>query len=130
LFNQPIDDARCLVAVSASHRARREDFMGTMNDLVERHVRESELRLRHIDDLLARARQAPAKPGAQAEADTLLAQIERNRHRLAQELESLRREPRGDRATVSRGDEVKSTLETVGLELEKVLATLFDQRGL
>jgi len=94
--------------------------MDTTSELVERHVRASELQLRRIDELIAQARSAaPAAPAV----EPLLAEIEANRARLARELESLRREAPHD-AAVGHGAGLQSALEAAGLQFERMLGSV------
>lgn len=97
-------------------------------DLVEQHVLESTARLRHIDELMARARTTRSRPETAARTEALLQRIEADRNRLAHELESLRRRPPGEGPdAVVRGEGLKGMLRTVGLELERALGAVFEQ---
>ena len=101
--------------------------MDRMLDLVEQHILESASRLRHIDELMAKAR-TPTKPATGAETAALLKQIEADRDKLAQLLEELRRLLRSESPeAVKRGEGLKGLMESVGLQLEKVLATIFEE---
>ena len=101
--------------------------MDTRNELAERHILESESRLRHIDELMAKARQLPPKEPAMTQTAALLAQIQIDRDRLAKDLEALRHLPRGEGSDVAqRSEGLKGALETVGSQLEKALAAVFE----
>ena len=104
--------------------------MNTLIDLAEQHIRESESRLRHIDELMARARQAPTSASALSETAALLQQIQADRDRLAHELEELRRMPHTQASErASRGEGLRGVLEKVGLQLEQALTAIFASRG-
>ena len=99
-----------------------------MIDLTEQHILESESHLRHIDELMVRARGVSLKGANGVETTELLRKIQLDRDRFAQELDEIRRLPPGEESeVVQRGDGLKGVLETVGLELEKTLAAMFDQ---
>jgi hypothetical protein len=100
-----------------------------MIDLTEQHILESESHLRHIDELMTRALGVPVKGTEADHTAALLGQIKRDRDRFALELDEIRRLPPGEKDVVKRGEGLKGVLETVGLELEKTLASIFDQEG-
>jgi hypothetical protein len=96
-------------------------------DLVQQHIRESEARLRHVDELMNRTNQALANAPVAANADTRVRQIQAVRDRLPLELDDTRCLPRGDVSeTVRRGEGLKGALETVGMELEKALTAVLE----
>lgn len=100
--------------------------MDEITKLVEQHIRESESHLKHIDELMGRARLAQTKVPAASEVEARLAQIKRDRDRLAGELDELRRQPRHDWPKLAkRGEGLKGVLQAVGLQLEKILAAVF-----
>jgi hypothetical protein len=102
--------------------------MDKMKDLVEQHILESASRLRHIDELMARARSAPLKEPTATQTEARLRKIESDRNRLAQELEEIRRLPRGNGSDiVKRTEGLKGLLESVGLQLEQALGAIFEQ---
>lgn len=102
--------------------------MDNMNDLAEQHILESASHLRHIDELLARARTAPMKKETATQTETLLRQIESDRNKLARELEEIQRLPRGEGSDiVKRGEGLKGLLESVGLQLEQALGAIFER---
>lgn len=103
--------------------------MSTLNELVEQHIRESEARLKHIDEMMAQGRNAPTQ-GADTpnELDALLDRLQSQRDRLAAELEQIRNLPvsaHEDAKTRSQG--VKGLLDAIGLQLERVLTAIFEQ---
>lgn len=101
--------------------------MDSINELAERHVRESELHLRHIDELMNKARQLPMETPVASQTGALLAQIQQDRDRLAKDLDDLRHLLRGESIDiVKRSEGLKGMLEGVGLQLEKALAAVFD----
>ncbi len=98
--------------------------MTTTIDLAEQHIRESESRLRHVDELMTRARAAASAD----QATSALAKIQSDRDRLAQELDTLRSLRPGDAPDVlERGAGLTGLLAAVGLQLEQMLATLFSK---
>ncbi len=102
--------------------------MDTLDALVERHFKESELRLRHVDTLVQRARAGRAL-GPETVDDALLARVESRRRTLATALEHMTRLPPADRAlALEHGRGLHAALETVGSELEKALASVLDGR--
>ena len=96
-----------------------------MIDLAEQHILESESHLRHIDELMARALGVPLKGAEGDQTAARLTKIKLDRDRFAQELDEIRRLPPGEMS--KRGEGLKGVLETVGLELEKTLASIFEQ---
>jgi hypothetical protein len=99
-----------------------------MIDLAEQHILESESHLRHIDELMVRAREVPLKGTVSDETAALLARIKLDRDRFTQELDEIRRLPARERSEVlKRAEGLKGVLENVGLELEKTLGAIFDQ---
>ena len=101
--------------------------MDKMKDLAEQHILESASRLRHIDELMARARSAPLKEETAIGTEALLRQIESDRNKLARELEEIQRLPRDEGSDiVKRGEGLKGLLESVGLQLEQVLGAIFE----
>ena len=99
-----------------------------MIDLAEQHILESESHLRHIDELMTRAAGSPLKGTEGNQTAARLRKIKLDRDRFAQELDEIRHLPPGEMSDgVKRGEGLKGALETVGLELEKALASIFDQ---
>ena len=101
--------------------------MDPFGHLVEQHVRESELHLRHVDDLFDRARRAAADP-----KDPMLQRLEAERQVLTQALEMLQRGPVGAEpaAEPHEGARLPGRLRALGAELERVLTAIGDRRGL
>lgn len=104
--------------------------MRSIDSLAEQHILESESRLRHIDELLVKARQPFLSAPAASELRTLLSQVSANRARLGQELEEVRRAfvQGSDSRTAQRGQSLKSSLEEVGIELERALMAIIGSR--
>lgn len=101
--------------------------MNTIMELAGQHIRESESHLRHIDELMARAREAARKESVAAQAEALLSRVQPDRDWAAQELEAIRRLPIGDGSeVVKRGEGLKGVMETIGLELEKAVTAIFN----
>jgi hypothetical protein len=100
--------------------------MDKLTQLADQHIRESELRLKHIDELMAKGRSAAAPTAGETQA--LLDKLQADRDRLAGELDLIRRLPpatAGDR--VQRSEGLKGVLETVGLQLEQALTAVLEQ---
>lgn len=103
-----------------------EDIMDEITKLAEQHIRESESHLRHIDELMERARQAQAQIAAAEGLEERLTQIRRDRDRLASELDDMRKQPVDDWPKLAkRGEGLKGVLQAVGIQLEKILAAVF-----
>ena len=105
--------------------------MQSIDSLVEQHIRESEARLRHIDELMTKADRA-SKDGLQSEKlQTLLSEVVATRARLAQSVNDLRVgfASGGSPELVQRGKDLQSDLQKVGAEFEKVITAVFDTRG-
>lgn len=105
--------------------------MNTIGNLAEQHILEAESHLRHIDELMARANQSPVSASASTEAQKRLRQIAADRARLAQELKDIRLKlgTGSGHDAAARGKGLSSELHAVGLQLERVLAAVFDTRG-
>lgn len=102
--------------------------MGTLNRLAEQHILESESHLRHIDELMARARQAKAgAPAASTDAGAVLERIKVSRDKLARDLDELRQAHRSDGShDEERGAEVKGLLASLGLQVEAALRAIVE----
>lgn len=100
--------------------------MDEITKLVEQHIRESESHLLHIDELMGRALQAHARTPADSVVETQLERIKQDRDRLAGELDAMRKQPRHEWPKLAkRGVGVKGVLQGIGLQLEKILAAVF-----
>jgi hypothetical protein len=100
--------------------------MSEIGNLAERHILESEARLRHIDELMERARQVRTAAAPAGELEGLLMQTQHDRDRLAQHLDDMRRHPVEDLPRwVEQGQGLRGTLEAVGRQLEQTLAAIF-----
>ena len=90
--------------------------MDEISRLVEQHFLISASHLKHIDEMMEKARQAQ------------LAEIERERFRLGSELAQLQGQPKHMASeTVHKSAGVKGVLESIGLQLERLLQTLVDR---
>jgi hypothetical protein len=99
--------------------------MNQVTQLVEQHVLQSASHLRHIDEMMERARAARQTP---AGVETLLDQVKRDRDRLAAELQEIRTQPLGMASDVAeRAKAVSGALGTIGSELAKALTAVLDQ---
>ncbi len=99
--------------------------MDEISNLAERHIRESESHLRHIDEMMARANQSRSTVLVAPDIELSLVQIRRQRDQLEQELADIRRQPAGDWSGVAKRSEgLKGVLQTVGGQLEKILAVI------
>ncbi len=101
--------------------------MNKTAELAEQYIHESELHLAHIDVLIARAGNAAVEDDSATETQALLGRMQRDRDRLAQELDALRRLPPEHGTDVVReGEKLKGVLATVGLQFEKVLGAVLE----
>jgi hypothetical protein len=93
--------------------------MSQVDRLIEQHILASESHLRHIDELMDQARETsvPLHPALQAR----LSEIDQMRQAAADDLAGLRMD-------TGSGDpvQVRSTLQTLGAELEKALAAVME----
>lgn len=100
--------------------------MSHIDQLVDQHIRESESHLRHIDEMMEKARKARESSQLGAEPD--LARIDQERMRLVQELHGLRNEPKpASDDVVQRSKGLTGMLQSIGSELEKALVAVVDQ---
>ena len=100
--------------------------MSHVDKLVEQHIRESESHLKHIDEMMEKAREANRLSQLGAKPD--LSQVEHDRMRMAQELHGLQNTPRPATEDVAeRSKGLKSMLQSFGAELEKALVAVVDQ---
>ena len=108
------------------HDRQWREMMDQTTRLADQHVLESQARLRHIDELMARARATGPKAGPASELERLLAHIDEQRARLVRHLDELPRRPAGDvPALVERGKGLTGALELAGLQLERILGAVF-----
>ncbi|MGE0349063.1 hypothetical protein [Hydrogenophaga sp.] len=102
--------------------------MDEISRLVEQHFLISASHLKHIDEMMDKARQAQALKPAGPDLQAQLAEIERERFRLGSELAQLQGQPKHMASeVVHKSAGVKGVLETVGLQLERLLQTLVDR---
>lgn len=98
--------------------------MNEINKLAEQHIRASQSRLLHIDELMARARAVNGK--AAAPLQDLMARVEQDRERLSRHIEQMRQQPHDKwPGLVAHGKGLEGLLEAAGLQLEKALAAVF-----
>lgn len=98
--------------------------MSEIDRLSEQHILESEAHLRHIDELMNRTQQVGATSGLASDLQSRLEELRSLRDAAAQALEALRQQPKTQDAT-----QVKSTLQTIGNEMEKVLTAVLGTVG-
>jgi Mg2+ and Co2+ transporter CorA len=112
--------------ISKRWAAALKEIMDEITKLAEQHVRESESHLKHIDELMERARGARAKASPTNEFESLLAQTQQDRDRLVQHLDDIRRQPVAEwPRLVEHGKRLKGVLEAVGLQLERAMTAIF-----
>lgn len=92
-------------------------IMDQIAKLVEQRIRESELQLKHVDDLMSKA---SVPMGAN------LSDLKARRDQAAKQLEAVRSQDHTAR-DISHAEGVKGVLETIGLELEKALLAVFEK---
>ena len=104
--------------------------MDAITRLAEQHITESQSRLKHIDEMMARAKQSQAQAPMPTEVVGRLAQIQQDRDKLAKELSEISAQPQKNwQATATRGEGIKRLLTNVGLELEKAVTAIFEPQG-
>lgn len=96
--------------------------MSTMNELAEQHILASQLRLQHIDELMAKAKAVPAGLAEAHGVGPLLTRVQRDREGAQQALDELRQ--RSGEDLVERSAGVRGVLETIGLDLERAMAAM------
>lgn len=101
--------------------------MSVIDHLVEQHILESQSHLRHIDELMAKARAVRARTTVSSEHEAQLNRLDQDQSRLRGELDALRTAPPPDAAERSQG--LKGVLQTIGLELEKTLTAIGEPRS-
>lgn len=96
--------------------------------LASQHVEEFERRMRHIDDMMSKVRQAASEGRAAAGTDELLDRIEADRTRLLRDIGDLKIWSLAHNAgPASRGAGVSTVLQSIGVELEKALTSVVDR---
>lgn len=103
--------------------------MNQVDRLVEQHFLESELHLRHIDELMAKAQVARISKRVSSEHEGQLSRLEQEHARVVGELHALRAKP-ATPDDVERSKGLTGMLQTIGLELEKALTAIGDKSGL
>lgn len=98
--------------------------METIEQMAERHIRESEADLVHIDVLMKRAQKMSANAADQVEAERLLDQATRQRAKLDLHLAALKSKQESDYERLAEeGKRFKETLEKIRSNIEVMLAS-------
>ncbi|UUC95610.1 MULTISPECIES: hypothetical protein [Comamonas] len=98
--------------------------METIEQMAERHIRESEADLVHIDVLMKRAQKMSANAADQVEAERLLDQAMRQRAKLDMHLAALKSKQESDyKKLADEGKRFKETLEKIRSNIEVMLAS-------
>lgn len=101
--------------------------MTSADSLSRQNIEGYERRLRHIDEMMTHARRAAAEGRTPAKTDELLEQIEADRARLKRDIADLAHWPPVEKASsASREAGIGATLQKIGTELEKALATIIE----
>jgi hypothetical protein len=99
--------------------------MDEIGKLANQHFLEWESRLDHIDEMMTRAHEAHAKISEGSDIQAQLAKIGKARGELAHKLANVRSLPASELSNVTNPvDGLTASFETVGLQLERVLATI------
>ena len=100
--------------------------METIEQIAERHIRESEASLDHIDVLMKRAQKVSANTSDQVEAERLLDQAMKQREKLDLHLAALRavRQQSDLARLVEEGRGFKEGLERIRVSVERLLSSL------
>lgn len=95
--------------------------------LAEQHILESLARLKHIDEVMAKADPSRITVPLEPEAAAKLAALKANRDGLAQQLATLQSKPLNNdpHHAVAHSEGIKGGLEVVGEELKNVLGSVF-----
>lgn len=98
--------------------------METIEQMAERHIRESEASLDHIDVLMKRAQKVSANASDQAEAERLLDQVMKQREKLDLHLAALKevRLQSDLERLVEEGKGFKEGLERLRVSVERFLS--------
>ena len=98
--------------------------METIEQMAERHIRESEADLNHIDVLMKRAQKASSNAADQAEAEMLLEQAAKQHAKLDQHLTALRSQQEPDHEKLAEeGARFREALGKIRSNLEVLLAS-------
>ena len=101
--------------------------MNQVTQLVEQQIRTSELHLRHVDDLMERARLVSQSRSVPPDTAARLAQFSDERDRLAQELRDYRVKMSSiNPPSVTHAEGLTGVLEAMGLQLEKALTAILE----
>ena len=99
--------------------------MNEIDTLANQKFLEWESRLHHIDEVMAKAHAANANGPSRPDVHTQLANIKQSRDALAQGLASASSLSATDHAHESKhADGLKASFEAIGLELERVFASI------
>jgi hypothetical protein len=95
--------------------------------MAEQHILESLARLKHVDELMAKAEQSRVTVPLTPEATAKLATLKKNRDGLALQLATLQSKPLDSdpQHAAAHSEGIKGGLEVVGEELKKVLGSVF-----
>ncbi len=99
--------------------------MNEMDTLANQHFLEWESRMRHIDEMLAKANKAHANNAGRADIATELKSIQKSRDALALEIDSVRNRPLSEQSTTGdHANGVKTALSAIGLQMERLLSSV------
>ncbi|CAM4177887.1 hypothetical protein COAQ111491_08510 [Comamonas aquatilis] len=99
--------------------------METIDQMSERHIRESEAGLQRVDELMKRAQQLSTKDEGQVETERLLGQAVKDREELEQHLAELKSRQESDMAKLAEdGRNFREGLEKIKTNIERLLASL------
>ena len=101
--------------------------MRAADHLVEQHILESQSHLRHIEELMGKARDLRSRRTVSSEHEAQLNRLELDHSRVRGEFDALRTAPPPDAAERSQGS--TGVLKKIGLELEKTLTAVTDPRS-
>lgn len=93
--------------------------------MAEQHILAWQSRLKHIDELMAKAQAARAQAAETLSLETALTQAQQHRDRLAGHLAQVEGQPaEALPALVKHGEGLQGALETAGLQLEQALTAV------
>lgn len=99
--------------------------MNEMDTLANQNFLEWELRLKHVDEKMARAHEANTKNAVRGDVAAELEGIRKSRDAVALQIDDARSDPRNERfATTAQGNGIHTALAAVGLQLERLLGTI------